>query len=341
VSAEAVDRRPALAETGPLLSAAGLAVDFKLPGERRPLRAVDGVSFDVAKREIFGLIGESGAGKSTVARAIMRLAPITEGEILLAGTRLDGLRGKELRRQRRRVQMVFQDPHDSLDPRMTVRQAIEEPLRVGKLASGAKLGERMLELLHQVGLDESHLDRKPHTMSGGQKQRVNIARALALEPELLVCDEAVSALDVSVQAGIINLLLRLQHDLEISVLFISHDLGVVAHLADRVGVMYLGRLAEVAPTGSLTSQPRHPYTEALLAAEPELQPSPQRTDRAPLIGGEVPSAANPPSGCRFRTRCRYAEDRCAEEVPALRQVGEETLVACHLAEQLVLTGRRA
>jgi oligopeptide/dipeptide ABC transporter ATP-binding protein len=324
-----------------LLSVSELEVHFKLPGARAPLRAVDGLSFEIGTSEIFGLIGESGSGKSSVARAIMRLAPITKGAVELGGTRFDQLRGRKLRRLRRRVQMVFQDPHESLDPRMTVRQAIAEPLQAGNAMSGATLDERVVDLLHRVGLDESHLDRKPHTISGGQKQRVNIARALALEPELLVCDEAVSALDVSVQAGIVNLLLGLQQDLGISVLFISHDLGVVAHLADRVGVMYLGRLAEVAPADSLTSRPRHPYTEALLAAEPEPKPSTHRTPRPPVIRGDVPSAASPPSGCRFRTRCRYAQERCAQEEPALRRVDDDTVVACHFAEELVLTGRRA
>jgi oligopeptide/dipeptide ABC transporter ATP-binding protein len=327
-------------DSAPLLLVSDLEVHFRLAGAPSPLHAVDGVSFDIARAEIFGLIGESGSGKSTVARAVMRLAPITSGSVALAGTRLDRLRGKELRRQRRRVQMVFQDPHESLDPRMTVRRAIAEPLRVGTALPRAAVDERVIDLLHRVGLDESHLDRKPHTMSGGQKQRVSIARALALEPELLVCDEAVSALDVSVQAGILNLLLGLQRDLDISVLFISHDLGVVAHLADRIGVLYLGRLAEVAPADALTSRPRHPYTEALLAAEPEPMPSTHRTPRPPVIRGDVPSAANPPSGCRFRTRCRYARARCAEEAPDLRPIDDGALVACHFADELVLAGRR-
>lgn len=319
----------------PLLSVSGLEVQFRLPGGADPLRAVDGVSFEIGRGEIFGLIGESGSGKSSVARAVMRLAPVTRGEVRLGDVRLDRLRGRRLRYERRRVQMIFQDPHGSLDPRMTVRQAIAEPLRLGDRSRD------VAELLNLVGLDESHLDRRPHTLSGGQKQRVNIARALALRPELLVCDEAVSALDVSVRAGIINLLLGLQRDLGISVLFISHDLSVVAHLADRVGVLYLGRLAEVAPTGSLTARPRHPYTEALLAAEPEAKPSAHRAPRPPTVTGDIPSAARPPSGCRFRTRCRYARDRCAEEVPQLRPVEGGTLVACHFAEDLALTGRRA
>jgi oligopeptide/dipeptide ABC transporter ATP-binding protein len=327
--------------SGPVLSASGLEVDFKLPGARTPLRAVDGVSFEIGRSEVFGLIGESGSGKTTIARAIMRLVPITSGAVMLGDTRFDRLRGRELRRQRRRVQMVFQDPHEALDPRMTVRQAIEEPLRLGNGGARDGLRDRVVDLLHRVGLDDSYLERKPHTMSGGQKQRVNIARALALEPELLVCDEAVSALDVSVRAGIINLLISLQRDLEISVLFISHDLGVVAHLADRIGVLYLGRLAEVAPADSLIARPRHPYTEALLAAEPEPKPSTHRTPRPPVIKGEVPSAAKPPSGCRFSTRCRYAQERCAREEPPLRRVSGDTLVACHFAEELELTGRRA
>jgi oligopeptide/dipeptide ABC transporter ATP-binding protein len=324
-----------------LLSVTDLEVQFRLPGTSAALRAVDGVSFEIGRSEIFGLIGESGSGKSSVARAVMRLAPITGGAVLLGDTRLDRLRGGRLRRERRRVQMVFQDPHESLDPRMTVRQAVAEPIRLGATTARSQVDARVVDLVHLVGLDESHLDRRPHTLSGGQKQRVNIARALALEPELLVCDEAVSALDVSVQAGIINLLLGLQQDLGISVLFISHDLGVVAHLADRVGVMYLGRLAEVAPAESLTLRPRHPYTEALLAAEPESKPASHRAPRPEAIKGDIPSAANPPSGCRFRTRCRYARPTCAEEVPALRPVEDGTLVACHFAEELVLTGRRS
>lgn len=325
-----------------LLSVENLAVHYKLPGQSEPLRAVDGVSFEIGTGDVFGLIGESGSGKSSVAKALMRLAPIDSGSVSLGATRLDQLKGKELRRARRRVQMVFQDPHESLDPRMTVFQAVAEPLKLGgSRLTRSELGARVLDLLHRVGLDETHLDRKPHAMSGGQKQRVNIARALALEPELLVCDEAVSALDVSIQAGIINLLLSLQQDLGISVLFISHDLGVVSHLADRVGVMYLGRLAEVAPAESLTSRPRHPYTEALLAAEPEARPSTHRTPRAPMVSGDVPSAASPPSGCRFRTRCPYVAERCAEEEPTLRHIDDDTFVACHRAEELTLTGRRA
>jgi len=323
------------------LSVAGLEVHFQLPGAARALRAVDGVSFEIGRSEIFGLIGESGSGKSSIARAVMRLAPVSRGEIRLGGLRFDQLRGRQLRHERRRVQMIFQDPHESLDPRMTVRQSVAEPLRLSPETARHDIDARTLELLHLAGLDESHLERKPHTLSGGQKQRVNIARALALKPELLVCDEAVSALDVSVRAGIINLLLGLQQELGISVLFISHDLSIVAHLADRIGVLYLGRLAEVAPAESLTTRPRHPYTEALLAAEPASKPASHRMPRPPTVTGDIPSAAHPPSGCRFRTRCRYVQDRCAREVPDLRPMADGALVACHFAESLELTGRRA
>jgi len=322
----------------PLLVVSELEVRFRLPGQREPLRAVDGVSFEIGASEVFGLIGESGSGKSSVARAVLRLAPIAHGSVTLGGTRFDQLRGRELRRHRRRVQMVFQDPHESLDPRMTVREAVREPLRLGGGRDG--VDDRALECIERVGLDSNLLDRRPNELSGGQKQRVNIARALALEPELLVCDEAVSALDVSVRAGIINLLLSLQQDLGISILFISHDLGVVAHLADRIGVMYLGKLAEVAPAESLTTRPRHPYTEALLAAEPEARPSAYRTPRPPVIHGDAPSAAHPPAGCRFSTRCPYVAERCRVEEPALRPVGPDALVACHFAEELQLAGRR-
>src|SRR5215218_9020067 len=288
--------------SAPLLSVADLEVHFKLPDTSKPLRAVDGVSFDIGRGEAFGLIGESGSGKSTIARAVMRLAPVTKGSIVLDGVRIDHVRGARLRRDRRRVQMVFQDPHESLDPRMTVRQSVAEPMLVAKRAGRGEATTRVNDLLRRVGLDEHHAERKPHALSGGQKQRVNIARALALEPELLICDEAVSALDLSVRAGIINLLLGLQQELGISVLFISHDLGVVAHVADRIGVIYLGQLVEIAATTAIVARPRHPYTEALLAAEPEAVPSTHRRPRADPIKGDIPIASDPPSGCRFRTR---------------------------------------
>jgi oligopeptide/dipeptide ABC transporter ATP-binding protein len=237
--------------------------------------------------------------------------------------------------------MVFQDPHESLDPRMTVNQAVAEPLAVNRLGSRDEIERKVVELLERVELDPALGNRHPHALSGGQKQRVNIARALALDPTLLICDEAVSALDLSVQAGILNLLLKLQRELGLAYLFISHDLAVVAHLADRVGVMYLGQIVELASTADLLVRPRHPYTEALLAAEPEPVPLSVRTTTGQRVEGDIPSALNPPSGCRFRTRCRYATERCVDEVPALREVAPGSFAACHYAETLTLEGRRA
>jgi oligopeptide transport system ATP-binding protein len=339
------DDRPATdAGTGaasrPVLEVEDLRVYFKIKESQTPLRAVDGVTLAIDPGETFGLIGESGSGKSTVARAIMRLAPVAGGTITIDGVRFDRLRGRALRAARRRVQMVFQDPHESLDPRMTVQQSIAEPLRLNERLSRAELDERIESLLARVELDRHHASRKPHALSGGQKQRVNIARALALDPQLLICDEAVSALDLSVQAGILNLLTDLQRELGLSYLFISHDLGVVAHVADRVGVMYLGQLTELAPTTTLVARPRHPYTEALLSAEPQPVPSTHRQSRKITLQGDIPSPLDPPSGCRFRTRCRYAAERCASEEPQLRPLEDGTLVACHFAETLELQGRR-
>ncbi|MCU1502166.1 MAG: hypothetical protein JWM12_1520 [Ilumatobacteraceae bacterium] len=323
----------------PLLDVRDLRVFFAIRRVHAPLRAVDGVSLQIAGGETFGLIGESGSGKSTVARAITRLVPVTGGTVALGGLRLDGLGRRELRTARRRVQMVFQDPHESLDPRMTARQSVGEPLRVAGGMSAAAIEQRVTELLGRVELHPSLGDRRPHQLSGGQKQRVNIARALAPSPELLICDEAVSALDLSVQAGVLNLLLELQRDLDLAYLFISHDLGVVAHVADRIGVMYLGRLVEVATTAALVQRPRHPYTEALLSAEPQAVPSRYRAPRAATLQGDIPSPLNPPSGCHFRTRCAYAQERCAVDDPPLRQV-DDTWVACHFAEALALRGKR-
>jgi oligopeptide/dipeptide ABC transporter ATP-binding protein len=309
-------------------------------GSKAPLRAVNGVSLQIAAGTTFGLIGESGSGKSTVARAITRLAPIEHGEVALDGVRLDALKGRALRNARRRVQMVFQDPHESLDPRMDVRQSIGEPLQIVGGRSAEAIDRRVSELLELVELHPTLGDRRPHQLSGGQKQRVNIARALAPHPELVICDEAVSALDLSVQAGVLNLLLGLQRELGLAYLFISHDLGVVAHVSDRIGVMYLGRLVEIASTPALVSQPRHPYTEALLAAEPQAVPSAYRAARAVSLQGDIPSPLAPPSGCHFRTRCAYAAERCATEDPPLREVGG-SLVACHFADSLELRGKRA
>lgn len=321
--------------TGALLDVRDLTVRFTVRGA--VVQAVDGVTLRVDVGETFGLIGESGSGKSTVARAVMGLAPVTSGTVSVEGVRLSGLRGRQLRQARRSVGMVFQDPHDALDPRMTAMAAVAEPMRIGGLR-GAAVGKRVLELFDRVGLGSDLAERGPHELSGGQKQRVNIARALALEPRLLICDEAVSALDVSVRAGVLNLLVGLQRDLGLSYLFISHDLAVVAHVADRVGVMYLGRLMEVGLATAMVGAPKHPYTEALLSAEPQPVPSRLRAARRIVLQGDVPSPLAPPSGCRFRTRCRYAAERCAQEVPELREVAPERWVACHFADSLTLGG---
>ncbi|MFV0260595.1 MAG: ABC transporter ATP-binding protein [Acidimicrobiales bacterium] len=320
------------------LTVEDLVVEYPVARSRRPLRAVDGLSLTVEAGSTFGLIGESGSGKSTVARAVMGLAPVASGDIRVSGQRLHELKGRRRRVARRRVQMVFQDPHDSLDPRMTAGRSIAEPLVAVDRSARAGAEARIRSLLERVGLDPELADRKPYGLSGGQKQRVNIARALAPEPDLLICDEAVSALDVSVQAGVLNLLLDLQTDLGLAYLFISHDIGVVAHLAEVIGVMYLGRLVEVAPTVDILSRPRHPYTEALLAAEPEAVPRAYRRAGARPLGGDIPSPLDPPSGCRFRTRCPYAEARCAEQSPPLVPSGAGS-VACHFADSLHLSGR--
>jgi oligopeptide/dipeptide ABC transporter ATP-binding protein len=295
-----------------------------------PVRAVDGVSLAIAPGETLGLVGESGCGKSTVSNATVGLIRPTAGSVRVLGTELVGADAKTLRAIRARAQMVFQDPITSLNPRMTIGAAIGEPLLVRKLAAGAALRERVADLLQEVGLRPEHATRYPHQFSGGQRQRIVIARALALRPALLVCDEPVSALDVSVRAQILNLLVDLQARHGMSTLFVSHDLAVVRHVCDRVAVMYLGLLAELAPRDALYTAPRHPYTQALLAAVPEPDPAVQRAKAKQPLQGEIPSPANPPPGCRFHTRCPIAVARCRSEVPAWRQVGD-SMVACHLA----------
>jgi oligopeptide/dipeptide ABC transporter ATP-binding protein len=295
-----------------------------------PVRAVDGVTFWVAPGETLGLVGESGCGKSSVSNAIVGLVAATRGSIVVDGTQIAGADARTLRQARARMQMVFQDPVTSLNPRMTIGAAIAEPLEVRGIARGAALRERVASLLTEVGLRPEHSRRYPHQFSGGQRQRVVIARALALRPALLICDEPVSALDVSVRAQILNLLVALQRDRGMACLFVSHDLAVVRHVCDRVAVMYLGRLAELAPRDALFAAPRHPYTRALLASVPEPDPVLQRVKpRVPLIG-EIPSPTNPPRGCRFHTRCPIAQDICRHVEPDWRQVGESE-VACHFA----------
>jgi oligopeptide transport system ATP-binding protein len=296
------------------------------------VRAVDGVSFALATGETLALVGESGCGKSTTARLVLRLIEPTAGQVLFEGTDITGLTGAPLRKLRRRMQIVFQDPFASLNPRMTVGDILEEPLLVHDIGDKAARQARVEELLGLVGLAPYHAARYPHEFSGGQRQRIGIARALAVEPALIVCDEPVSALDVSIQAQVINLLKDLQSRLGLSYLFIAHDLAVVKHAADRVAVMYLGKIVEIASKDDLFAHPRHPYTRTLLSAIP--RPDPRRRAARQIPGGDVPSPMNPPLGCRFHTRCTFATDVCRQDDPALRQMATGHLAACHHAETL-------
>ena len=293
------------------------------------LRAVDGVSFAVDKGETLGLVGESGCGKSTLARTILRLYQPTSGAIRLAGTDIAPLREKELLPHRRKMQMIFQDPLASLNPRMSVRDLIAEPLDIMGLAKGAERARKVARLLDLVGLAAAHADRYPHEFSGGQRQRIGIARALALNPDLVICDEPISALDVSIQAQVVNMLEDLQAELGLTYLFITHDLSMVRHIADRIGVMYLGRLVEIAPAGALYDGPLHPYTDLLLSAIPVPDPAARRD--AKIAEDEIPSPLDLPTGCRFRTRCPRASALCAATEPALQDHGNGHLVACHHA----------
>ena len=293
------------------------------------VRAVDGVSFHVDRGETLSLVGESGCGKSTVGRAILKLVDLTAGQVVLDGQRIDELSSASLRPHRRRMQVVFQDPFSSLNPRMKVRDILGEPIRnFGLHKTGASLNDRVAKLLDTVRLPRDAASRFPHEFSGGQRQRIGIARALAAEPDLIICDEAVSALDVSVKAQIVNLLQDLQRDLGLAMLFISHDLAVVEHMTHRVAVMYLGKIVEVASRQRTFGSPKHPYTFALLSAVPVPEPGKSRTRI--VLKGDVPSPINPPSGCRFHTRCPFVFDRCRTEEPFLRQVAPGQEAACHL-----------
>lgn len=305
------------------------------------VRAVDDVDMYIREGETYGLVGESGCGKTTLGRCILRAIEPSGGETLFRTTEgemisINDLKYNDLRAIRKDMQLIFQDPYSSLNPRMTVLNIVGEPLVCNHMMSGKALRQRVLDLIVMVGLDGRHLERYPHAFSGGQRQRIGIARALATNPRFIVCDEAVSALDVSVQAQILNLLQDLQSKLNLSYLFISHDLGVIQHISDRVGVMYVGKMMETAATGELFKNPYHPYTEALLSAKPI--PDPRIKSKRIVLTGEVPNPANPPSGCYFHPRCRYAKDICSTTTPALIEVSKDHFSACHFSKELKLQG---
>jgi len=319
-----------------LLQVRDLRKSFPLSGNgfgapRRMLRAVDGVSFDIFTGETLGLVGESGCGKSTVGKLLLRLLEPDGGSIRFQGEELTALSARAVTPLRRQLQMIFQDPFSSLNPRQKVGEIVTEPLLVHGLARRGELRQRAVELLRAVGLAAEHANRYPHEFSGGQRQRIGIARALAVRPQLIVADEAVSALDLSIRAQIVNLLQDLQEQFGLTYLFISHDLGIVEHVCNRVAVMYLGRIVELAPAAALYAAPRHPYTEALLNAVPVPDPT---SCRGPVLGGEIPSAAAPPTGCHFHPRCPYAREICRSSAPALATQAEGHLSACHFSAEV-------
>jgi oligopeptide transport system ATP-binding protein len=299
------------------------------------VRAVDGVSFEVHRGETLGLVGESGCGKSTTGRTILQLYKPTAGDVHFEGVDLITLKGEQMRQMRRKMQMIFQDPYASLNPRMTVGQLVGEPLMVHNVATGAEINDRVLHLLELVKLNPAFASRYPHEFSGGQRQRIGLARALALQPSFIICDEPISALDVSIQAQVVNLLEELQEQFNLTYLFIAHDLSMVKHISDRIAVMYLGVIVELASRDDLHAKPLHPYTQALLSAVPIPDPIADAKRERIILKGDVPSPANPPSGCRFRTRCPIAEGTCAESRPDFREIRPGHFVACFFAERFL------
>lgn len=323
-----------------LLSIQNVSKDFTiddgfLSKKKQVLKAVNQISLDVKKSETLGIVGESGSGKSTLANLAMHLLEPTKGEIVFNGKAFHTLSKHEIRKSREDIQMIFQDPYASLNPRMKVFDIIAEPLRTHKKLSKKELEREVYQVMETVGLDIAHADRYPHEFSGGQRQRIGIARAVVLKPKLIICDEPVSALDVSIQGQILNLLKRLQNEFDLTYMFIAHGLPVVFHMSDRIAVMYLGNVVELATKNSLYHEPLHPYTKALLKTVPLPDPSKRKLDEAPALQGEIPSAINPPSGCVFRTRCPFATEKCAKEVPAFTEEKPDHFVACHYPQMTV------
>jgi oligopeptide/dipeptide ABC transporter ATP-binding protein len=316
----------------PLVEVNNLFKHFSVSGSRDVVRAVDGVSFEIRRGETLGLVGESGCGKSTLGRCLIRLQEPTAGDVFIAGKNISSIRGSDLRRMRRQMQIIFQDPYASLNPRMNVFSLVSEPLKIHTSQTKNELKDRVAELLSKVGLDPGYMSRYPHEFSGGQRQRIGIARALALNPDFIVCDEPVSALDVSVQAQVVNLLQDLQSEFGLTYLFISHGLAVVEHISDRVAVMYLGKIVEIADAAELYRRPLHPYTIALLSAIPIPEPKAKR--KRIILSGDVPTPVNPPSGCRFRTRCPVAIPECALAEPPSEDVFPGHKVACIRAGEI-------